>query len=103
MGDARYAGFEAAFELDLLSLANGGAESPYGALVLYNNVTLLDAKFTAGPNDGRMPAYAPDYRRSKPACSIGGRISSRPVSSGLWSMILSLPPTMRLSVSSQAG
>lgn len=62
VGDARYGGFEAAFELDLLSLANRGAESPYGALVLYNNVTLLDAKFTAGPNDGRMPAYAPDYQ-----------------------------------------
>ena len=62
VGDARYAGFEAAFELDLLSLFNEGVESPYGALVLYNNITLLDAEFTSGPNDGLTPAYAPDYQ-----------------------------------------
>ena len=62
IGDARYAGFEAAFELDLLSLFNEGVESPYGALVLYNNITLLDAEFTSGPNDGLTPAYAPDYQ-----------------------------------------
>jgi Fe(3+) dicitrate transport protein len=62
VGDARYIGFEAATELDILSLINGGAPSPYGNLTLYGNVTLLDAEFTAGPNDGKTPAYAPKYQ-----------------------------------------
>ena len=62
VGDARYIGFEAATELDILTLFNGGAPSPYGNLTLYGNVTLLDAEFTAGPNDGLTPAYAPEYQ-----------------------------------------
>jgi Fe(3+) dicitrate transport protein len=62
VGDARYQGFEAAMELDILALINGGAESPYGRLNLYGNVTLLDAEFTAGPFNGFTPAYAPDYQ-----------------------------------------
>jgi Fe(3+) dicitrate transport protein len=62
VGDARYIGFEAATELDILSLINGGAPSPYGNLKLYGNVTLLDAEFTSGPNDGKTPAYAPEYQ-----------------------------------------
>jgi Fe(3+) dicitrate transport protein len=62
VGDARYIGFEAAAELDVLSLFNGGAPSPYGNLTLYGNVTLLDAEFTSGPNQGNTPAYAPDYQ-----------------------------------------
>jgi Fe(3+) dicitrate transport protein len=62
VGDARYIGFEAATELDILSLINGGAPSPYGNLTLYGNVTLLDAEFTAGPNDGKTPAYSPNYQ-----------------------------------------
>ena len=62
VGDARYIGFEAATELDILSLINGGAPSPYGNLTLYGNVTYLDAQFTAGPNDGLVPAYAPKYQ-----------------------------------------
>src|SRR4029453_11854523 len=62
VGDARYIGFEAAVELDVLSLINGGAPSPYGNLLLYGNVTLLDAEFTSGPNNGNTPAYAPDYQ-----------------------------------------
>src|SRR4029453_573393 len=62
IGDARYIGFEAATELDILSLINGGAPSPYGNLLLYGNVTLLDAEFTSGPNKGNTPAYAPDYQ-----------------------------------------
>ena len=62
VGDARYIGFEAATELDVLSLINGGAPSPYGNLTLYGNVTLLNAEFTSGPNDGKTPAYAPDYQ-----------------------------------------
>jgi Fe(3+) dicitrate transport protein len=62
IGDARYIGFEAAAELDVLSLINGGAPSPFGDLRLYGNVTLLDAEFTTGPNRGNTPAYAPDYQ-----------------------------------------
>jgi outer membrane receptor protein involved in Fe transport len=61
-GDARFAGFEAAAELDILALINGGAQSPYGRLNLYGNVTWLDAEFTAGPADGNTPSYAPDYQ-----------------------------------------
>lgn len=61
VGDARHMGFEAAAELDVLAMCNGGMESPYGHFNLYANVTLLDAEFTAGPNEGNMPAYAPDY------------------------------------------
>jgi Fe(3+) dicitrate transport protein len=62
IGDARYVGFEAATELDVLTLINGGSPSPYGNLMLYGNVTLLDAEFTSGPNKGNIPAYAPDYQ-----------------------------------------
>lgn len=62
VGDARYIGFEAGLELDVLALMNGGTESPYGKLNLYGNVTLLDAEFTSGPNNGLVPAYAPDYQ-----------------------------------------
>ena len=62
VGDARYAGFEAAAELDLLGMINGGTESPYGRFNLYGNVTLLDAEFTSGPNKGFDTTYAPDYQ-----------------------------------------
>lgn len=62
VGDARYMGFEAGMELDILAVMNGGTESPYGKLNLYGNITLLDAEFTSGPNNGFTPAYAPDYQ-----------------------------------------
>jgi Fe(3+) dicitrate transport protein len=62
VGDARFAGFEAGAELDILAMINGGTESPYGQLSLYGNMTWLDAEFTAGPNNGFTPAYAPDYQ-----------------------------------------
>jgi Fe(3+) dicitrate transport protein len=62
VGDSRYIGFEAATELDVLSLINGGAPSRYGNLLLFGNVTLLNAEFTSGPNSGNTPAYAPDYQ-----------------------------------------
>ncbi|HEX7517496.1 MAG TPA: TonB-dependent receptor plug domain-containing protein [Chthoniobacterales bacterium] len=62
VGDARFAGFEAAAELDILAMINGGTESPYGQLNLYGNITWLDAEFTAGPANGNTPAYAPDYQ-----------------------------------------
>ena len=28
----------------------------------YINVTLLDGEFTSGPNNGKVPAYAPEYQ-----------------------------------------
>jgi Fe(3+) dicitrate transport protein len=62
VGDARFAGFEAAVELDVLAMLNGGEESPYGRLNFYGNVTWLDAEFTAGPSNGFTPAYAPNYQ-----------------------------------------
>ncbi len=61
-GDARYAGFEAAAELDLLAMFNGGEPSPYGRFNLYGNITLLDAQFTRGPFDGNDTTYAPNYQ-----------------------------------------
>src|SRR6185503_15739686 len=61
VGDARYAGLEAAVEVDLLAMFNGGAESPYGQFNLYGNVTLLDTEFTAGPSEGFDTTYAPGY------------------------------------------
>lgn len=61
VGDARYFGFEAAAELDVLALAHGNA-SPWGSLSLHGNVTLIDAKYTAGPaKDFRTP-YSPRYQ-----------------------------------------
>lgn len=62
VGDSRYIGFEAAAELDVLSLISGDAPSPYGNLLLYSNITVLDAEFTSGPNNGNTPAFAPDYQ-----------------------------------------
>ena len=60
--DARYFGFEAAGELDVLGFINGGAQNPWGTLSIYGNITLLDAEFTSGPNKGLVPTYAPDYQ-----------------------------------------
>jgi Fe(3+) dicitrate transport protein len=65
-GDARYLGFEAAIEFDVLAAINGGAPSPWGKLNLFGNVTVLDAEFTKGSPgafvEGNTPAYAPDYQ-----------------------------------------
>ena len=62
VGDARFAGFEAGMELDILGMINGGAESPYGQFNLYGNITVLDAEFTSGPSNGLIPPYAPDHQ-----------------------------------------
>lgn len=62
VGDANFGGFEAAAELDILAMINGGVESPYGHFNLYGNITWLDAEFTSGPADGFTPPYAPDYQ-----------------------------------------
>jgi Fe(3+) dicitrate transport protein len=65
-GDARYLGFEAAVEFDILAAINGGSVSPWGKLNLYGNVTVLDAEFTKGSPgalvEGNTPSYAPDYQ-----------------------------------------
>ena len=61
VGDARWYGAEAGVELDLLAMINGGPESPYGRLSLFGNVTFLDAEFTSGPAEGRIPVFAADY------------------------------------------
>lgn len=62
VGDARYFGFEAAAELDVLAMAAGGSSSPLGSLTLHGNATLLDAKFTSGPSQGFRTAYSPRYQ-----------------------------------------
>ncbi len=62
VGDARYWGFEAGVELDILALINGGAASPYGQLNFYGNVTLLDARVYRWPFNGFSSPYAPDYQ-----------------------------------------
>ena len=77
VGDARYIGFEASTELDVLALINGGVPNPYGNLTLYGNVTLLDAEFTSGPNTGNMCRHMHRITRSKPARSIATKIRSK--------------------------
>ena len=57
VGDAHHIGIEAAAELNLLAIFNGGTERPYGRFSLYANLTLLDAEFTSGPSDGFNPSY----------------------------------------------
>ena len=76
VGDARFAGFEAAAELDILAMINGGTESPYGQLNLYGNITWLDAEFTAGPNNG-FTRLTLRIISSKLEASIGGKTGSR--------------------------
>ena len=61
-GDARYFGVEAAVELDVLAMINGGAPSPYGKFNLYGNVTLLNTEYTRGQFDGNDTTYAPNYQ-----------------------------------------
>jgi Fe(3+) dicitrate transport protein len=33
----------------------------YGSLVFFNNLTLMQAEFISGPNQGKTPEYSPDY------------------------------------------
>ena len=63
MGDAEYWGAEFSLEVDVLAMANGGQESPYGQLNLYGNVMILDAEFIEGRPEviGKTPVFAPDY------------------------------------------
>lgn len=65
VGDARHQGIELATELNVLGLwddLQGTKYSEqYGAVNLFANLMILDAEFNVGPNDGKIPAYAPDY------------------------------------------
>lgn len=65
VGDARHRGIEAALELDISGLIDdlnsSSVKEEIGSFTVFGNATLLDAEFTAGPNDGNTPQYAPDY------------------------------------------
>lgn len=65
VGDGRYQGIEGATELSITQLANSFCESnelsSLGNFSLYANASLLDAEFNAGPADGKIPQFAPDY------------------------------------------
>ncbi len=65
IGDAEYKGIEAAVELDISSLVDdlnaSNLKEDVGSFILFGNALLLDAEFTEGPQDGKTPAYAPDY------------------------------------------
>lgn len=84
VGRAQHWGVEAAAELDVIGLIDAlrGEPAPaptgkdsktvvtpaeqslvdrYGSLSLYGNLTLLDAEFVSGPQEGKTPRYAPDY------------------------------------------
>lgn len=57
-GRAQYMGWEVAGDLDLLKLAD---LDRFGQLHLSGSLSLLSAEFVEGLNDGKRPAYAPDY------------------------------------------
>ena len=71
-------GVDLATELDVMGLLDGirGTDwaANWGGVSLYANASLLDARFVAGPLDGRTPQYAPDYLvRSGVIYRLGGR------------------------------
>ncbi|NJR42668.1 MAG: TonB-dependent receptor [Akkermansiaceae bacterium] len=59
VGDARHTGVDTALNADVLALLNGKASEQ--SLNLFLNMTLLNAEFTDGPNEGNTPQYAPDH------------------------------------------
>lgn len=59
VGDASHRGLDLMASADFFEIAN--APDPFGALTAHLAATLLDAEFTAGPNQGKSPQYAPDY------------------------------------------
>jgi Fe(3+) dicitrate transport protein len=65
VGRSRHRGFEISSELGLLGLFDDVYDdslvSRFGEFSLFGNLMLLDAKFIAGPFNGKTPAYAPDY------------------------------------------
>jgi Fe(3+) dicitrate transport protein len=75
-GRAQHFGIELSGEIDLLALTEQvqrrsdrsrvgveavGGSSKSGSLNLYGNVTLLDAEYVSGNNEGKTPAYASRY------------------------------------------
>ncbi len=60
-GRAQFYGWEAATELDVVRMLDADAADRYGSVSLFGSVSLLHAEFVEGANDGRTPAYAPDY------------------------------------------
>jgi len=59
VGDAIHKGVDVSAIFDITKLAS--LSEIYGELDFYINATLLDAKFSEGPNDGLTPQYAPSY------------------------------------------
>jgi Fe(3+) dicitrate transport protein len=64
-GRAQYTGFEAGAAFDLIGAfdawRNTAHGSKWGSLSIHGSVSVLDAEFVSGNNDGNEPAYAPDY------------------------------------------
>ncbi|MCM8811781.1 MAG: TonB-dependent receptor plug domain-containing protein [Candidatus Omnitrophica bacterium] len=64
-GRAIYKGWEAAAEADVIGFYDALAGTEHGQKVgrlgVFGNVSILDAEFVSGSNDGREPAYAPTY------------------------------------------
>ncbi len=64
-GRAIYQGFELANDVDLIGFYDAMAHTehgkPWGRLSLYSNLSVLNAEFVSGSNDGRDPAFAPKY------------------------------------------
>lgn len=57
-------GWDGAFELDLIGLADrlrGSEAERASSLSLYGNLSLLESELHGGPNDGGTPQYAPSY------------------------------------------
>ena len=64
VGRSRHRGWEFATQVGMLGLFDWWQDSrlvsTVGEFSLFANVMLLDAEFSAGPFDGKVPAYAPD-------------------------------------------
>jgi Fe(3+) dicitrate transport protein len=65
VGDATHQGVEVATNLDVIgswdALFDTDMASKAGSLDFFNNVMVLKAEFTGGPNENKAPQYAPDY------------------------------------------
>ena len=65
VGDARHHGIEFASEADLMGLwdrvKKTDFQTRFGSLSPFTSLTLLDAEFYGGTNEGRAPAYTPKY------------------------------------------
>ena len=64
-GRAEFYGWEAMIAADVISLFDHWADTQhakrFGSLSLFGNVSLLEAEFTRGDQNGKVPAYAPEY------------------------------------------